>query len=377
MARVLPLPSPSRRSVLAGLGATLAAGRPASAGKAAAAVFLSACDMPDGGHRVAAFTGDGSLIYTTELPARGHDVAVRPGHAAAVVFARRPGDWFAVFDVRSGIARHVVRAAPGRHFYGHGVFSQDGRLLFATENDIASGRGVLGLYDADAGYRRVDERPSHGIGPHDVALIPGGLMAIANGGLRTEPAQGRRILNGDDPQPRLTLVEAATGRLCDEVDLGPASRRLSIRHLAVTPDGAVAFGCQHLGDPEDMPSLVGVRRTDGRVVMLDMPEEDLAALDGYVGSVALDASGRILCATSPRGGAAVFWDLASGRYLGRRSKPDVSGVAAGGGAGVFLVTSGNDGAQMLALDGTATRRLPAALSAFMWDNHVERLPPAS
>ena len=85
------------------------------------------------------------------------------------MFARRPSNWAAVVDRGTGRVRLVVTTPPERHFFGHGVFSPDGRLLYATENragidDPDAGAGVLGIYDAGAGYRRVGERPTHGSG---------------------------------------------------------------------------------------------------------------------------------------------------------------------------------------------------------------------
>src|SRR5438552_1061500 len=81
----------------------------------------------------------------------------------------------------------------------HGAFSADGSLLYATENDNLTGSGLIGIYDATAGYRRLGEMSSRGIGPHDLALMPDGMtLAVANGGLRTLPESGREVLNPDD-----------------------------------------------------------------------------------------------------------------------------------------------------------------------------------
>ena len=63
---------------------------------------------------------------------------------------RRPGWEALVADLdRSAL---VGRFAPpeGSHFNGHSVFSRDGRLLYATETDIESGDGTLGVYDGES-----------------------------------------------------------------------------------------------------------------------------------------------------------------------------------------------------------------------------------
>ena len=121
--------------------------------------------------------------------------------------------------------------------------SPTGRILFATENDITRGQGVLGLYDAADGYRRIGELPAHGIGPHDIALLPDGrTLAVANGGILTLPETGRAMLNLDSMQPSLNLIEAASGRLVEAQRLAPELHQLSIRHLAQAPDGLIAAG---------------------------------------------------------------------------------------------------------------------------------------
>ncbi len=363
-----------RRSFLAGLGAALSLDSAAARSGTPAPVFLSAA-MDDGdGAAVAAFDLDGRLLFRTRLPARGHDMAPRPGSSDVVVFARRPGNWAAVVDRATGAVRQVITTPPERHFFGHGVFSPDGRLLYATENRVDTGEGALGLYDAAAAYRRVGEMPTHGLGPHDLALMPDGALLVANGGTRTQPGTGREILNAGAMRPSLALVDRESGEARAVVDLGPDLRPLSIRHLAVAPDGQAAFACQWEGDPGAGPPLVGLLDRGGAARFLDMPDDDLAALDDYVGSVAVSGCGTIVAATSPRGGTIAFWHRASGRFLGRRPGRDACGIAPvpspAAGAGTFLVSSGNEGVRIVPVDPEEARRLSPALSAIAWDNHL-------
>lgn len=362
-----------RRSFLACLGATLGSTLLSTAGSAADdKLYVSACTRADGVHAAAIFAADGTLRYLTTLPDRGHDAVRRPGTDEVIVFARRPGQWAAVIDIASGLVRRVIAAAEGRHFYGHGAFRDNGRILYATENDMGTGGGVIGLYDAGAGYRRVGELPSFGIGPHDLAPMPhGGQIVIANGGIRTHPQSGREMLNRETMEPSLAVLDPRTGDCMGKVDLGADHRALSIRHLAVARDGTTFFGCQFEGSPFDLPLLVGAMTSDGKTRFLDIPDDALASLNNYVGSVALDYSEEIIAATSPRGGVAVFWDRASGRYLGRRRMPDVCGVAPAAGPETFLLTSGNAGVQLTQVPSSELKRLGApALSQLSWDNHV-------
>src|SRR4029078_13049595 len=174
------------------------------------------------------------------------------------VFARRPGNWFIVVNAATGRLVTTILSAKDRPFYGHGAFTLDGKLLYATENNIATGKGLLGIYDASDGYRRLGEIASRGIGPHDIAFLPDGeTLVIANGGLRTSPETGREILNKDDMKPNVALIDWRDDANVAALYLDPKLRALSIRHRAIAGDRTIAFGCQYQGDPNDLPPLVG------------------------------------------------------------------------------------------------------------------------
>ncbi|MGQ4275209.1 DUF1513 domain-containing protein [Terrihabitans sp. B22-R8] len=361
-----------RRSFLLALAASFAAGP----GRAdSEQLYVSSCDDGDGVSHVAVFSPEGGLLFQTRLPDRGHDIALNPFNADIAVFARRPGDWTAIVHRRTGEVRHLIRSPAGRHFYGHGLYSTDGRLLYATENDVAAGLGVLGIYDVAAGYTRIGEQPTHGIGPHDVAYMPGGkLILVANGGARTDPASGREVLNADKMEPSLSLCDPGTGDLRHKVTFGRDLSGLSVRHLAMAPDGEAVFACQFEGPDDEIQPLVGTLTSDGRTRMLEMPEEEIVLLDNYTGAVKLDASGRLIAATSPRGNKAAFWDRLTGRYLGMATLPDVCGVAAAPLAGTFIVSSGNAGIRMARAEGHQLSRVSGSdLDRYMWDNHITPL----
>lgn len=363
-----------RRSLIAALGAAVAAGLAPGRGLAEAPLFAGCRMDGKGAASLALFDLDGREVFATELPARGHDVAVSPDGRTLVAFARRPGTWAAVVDRATGRVERTLLAGQGRHFYGHGAFSADGAVMMATENDLAGGDGLVGLYDPRDGWRRIGEVPSRGVGPHDIAPMPGGdLVAVANGGIRTHPESGRDMLNLDTMRPNLALL-GRDGRLVDAFELPDTLRLSSLRHIAVAPDGTIGFGCQHVGPREDAPDLVGILAPGGRLELLPIPEDDNLRFDDYIGSVAFDRSGDVLCATGPQGGVAGFWDVRSRRFLGSARMPDVCGVAAAPAARLFLLTSGNAGVRLARAEPTGLDRLPgAALDRWVWDNHLVAL----
>ena len=353
-------------------GSFLPASLRADSADRAAPLYLSARADAGGGYRISGFTGDGASLFDLPLPGRGHSFAVRSGEREAVHFARRPGRFALVVNLVQGAIVRGLETPPERHFCGHGVFSRDGRLLYATENDFAGERGVIGVYDAARDYRRVGELPSHGVGPHEIALLSdGATLVVANGGIATHPDLPRVKLNLPTMAPSLCYVDRRKGRLLRELRLDPALHRLSIRHLAVSPDDTVAVAMQYEGPQHDRVPLVALHHGSGGLRLLQAPPAVLRTMKNYCGSVCFDASGRTIAVTAPRGNLVTLWDAGAGRYLSSADVADGCGVAPGAQQGEFLASSGQGG--VVAIDARSGTTRPLAvggLEGARWDNHL-------
>ena len=126
-----------RRELLIGSGSSAALlAMPWDRARAAHDMELFAAARRDdrGSYSAALFSLEGGDVRSVELPERGHDIALRPGSNEWVAFARRPGR-FGVAVPTDGRAPTWFNAKADRHFFGHGVFSADGKLLYTTEND--------------------------------------------------------------------------------------------------------------------------------------------------------------------------------------------------------------------------------------------------
>jgi len=356
-----------RRTLLIGLAGSAAM---LALPRATAAAFEPECFAASrkddrGNFSASLFTLEGD-VQAIELPGRGHDIALRPDGGEWVAFARRPGRFGVAISLG---ARPPIWFAskPDRHFFGHGAFSADGRLLYATELDYANAQGVIGVRDASAGYKQIGEFRAHGMEPHDIALLGDGrTMVIANGGIRTHPDRGAEELNLPDMQPSLVYVDVATGDLLEEHRLTPELHQLSIRHLAVAAGDTVVFGCQYRGPEDDAPALIGFHRRGETPVIVEAPGATQAGLRNYIGSVAADRGGGIVAASAPKGGLVTYWDVTGRRYLGACDLSDGCGLAPTHRSATFLLTSG-DG--WLAT-GDASGAMSRQVSGFQWDNHA-------
>lgn len=347
----------TRRHFLAGAAALAALPRLGWA-EAGSPIYLAAAKGTDGRYAVHGLDARGTSLFALPLPGRGHAAAAHPTRPLAVAFARRPGHFALVLDAVTGAETARLTPPEGRQFNGHGVFDAEGSRLMTSEVVAETSEGRIGLWDT-ADWRRIGEWPTGGIGPHDLKRLADGTLVIANGGIQTDP-EDRSKLNLDTMQPNLTYL-AADGTMLDQMRLTPDLAQNSIRHLALLPDGTVAFAMQWEGDPAEPVPLLGLHRRGSDAVLAIVPETESFTMQGYAGSIA-QASGRIAI-TSPRGGAVMVFDT-DGGWLATHRRADVCGVAADGAD--FIITDGAGGIGRIGPDGLRMLRG----GADHWDNHL-------
>ncbi len=129
------------------------------------------------------------------------------------------------------------------HFYGHGVFSEDGKHLFATENDFENGAGLIGVYYTDEQFKQVYEFHTPGVGPHESMVMPGGrTLCVANGEILTHPDTGRVKLNLHDMPSSVVSINSRPSKLLNKYNVPKALKRLSLRHMDIAADQTVWLG---------------------------------------------------------------------------------------------------------------------------------------
>jgi hypothetical protein len=321
---------------------------------------------------------DGGVILDAEgltgfaLPGRAHALT-RLSSGEVALIGRRPGAFGAIFDPYAAEkAARLFAPVPGHRFAGHAALSPDGRTLATSEIDAETGAGGIALRDADSGAPRASF--SIGIEPHDLLFARGGsCLVVALGGIAKAADVKGPPINAGKIESAILELDLKSGAVLKRHALPADMQSLSLRHMALAPDGeTIAFGMQDQ-DRSRLRPLIGVLRVGGDIALLPLPDGDAGGLRSYIGSIAMDASGRYIVATSPKGGMAGLWSLADGAWLGGFALADICGLAADAEAGAFWVTSGlGDVVKLHAsrdgLTGEAHWQAPAA-----FDNHLLRI----
>ncbi|MTI43467.1 hypothetical protein JM93_03891 [Roseibium hamelinense] len=371
----------SRRNLLRALGslAPVSLFAPVRAAFAGSLLDLGALETPmfasarreaDGSYAIALTDDAGFVLAMVPLPVRGHGIAVAPDRTRLVAFARRPGTVALVIAPFENTAPLVIQAAAGRHFYGHGCFSKDGRLIYAVENDFDQARGVVGVYDASgASVHRIGELDTFGVGPHDILLSPDGrTLIVANGGIETHPARPREKLNLPTMAPSIVFLDSDTGALKAKQVLDRDMHQLSLRHMAQDDAGRIWVGGQFEGSESETPPLVCRLSEQETPVLYQVPTSLSERLKNYIGSVTANRSGNVIATSAPRGGQILFWNAADGAFLGTQAVEDGCGVAPLGNTG-FMISDGTGALHALEHpeDRPQVLMRPAGVA---WDNHL-------
>ncbi len=339
------------------------------------AAFLASAYGDDEPGLVSFFPDSGrTVLIRTSF--RGHDVASHPRRPTELVlFGRRPATESAVVDVESGrILRRLV-SGPGCAFQGHGFFTPDGSWLVTSEAKLDSADGRLGIWRTDT-YQRVDAFETAGVGPHEIALLPDHrTIVVANGGLLTRPETGSEVLNLDTMDSSLTYIDLSRGETVDQYRV--AEPKASLRHLDVDIDGRVVFGAQiqraALDHQRPLP-LAGVHRRGEAPRMFALGMEVFAAMNDYVGSVALSSALDVAAFSSPRGDLCAFWRIDDGELVGYHRLVDGCGLSASLDGQRFVLSSSTGEVRTLGPDGREFVGDRRRLASVRWDNHLLVVP---
>ena len=345
--------------------------KPSQGAFSQAHLYYSARADFDGRYYVTAFDQEGKQHFKTLLPERGHAIIVNPKlkHLAAV--ARRPGTYLTVVDARSGEELYEVESQFNQHFYGHGVYTADGRWLLTSENNIETGQGIIVIRDALQAYKAVRHFPSYGIEPHEIRLLSDGkTLVVANGGILTRPETGRRKLNIETMSPSLAYIDINSGQLLEQHVLPAHLHKNSIRHLDVCVDDQVCFAMQYQGAANTLPPLIGLHRRGENIQLLNAPPAVQQQMRNYCGSAVVERSGRWFAVSAPKGDIVTIWST-DGQYITHVDITDGCGLAPGEHAGEFILSSGAGGVFNYSLTTKQLKPLTeVAKLQTRWDNHI-------
>lgn len=253
------------------------------------------------------------------IPFLAHGIAIDPGDPARAVLFEKKGPGACLVDLRTRTLDRPIATATTRRFYGHGAFSADGALLYATESlldrDFA---GALVVRDART-FAELGALPTYGAAPHDCQLIDAGrTMVVTNGG---------GSLSGGPP-PAVCYIDLQSERLLERVEL--ASPQFNTGHLTVTAAGDLAVVSaprDGLPSPNQQLGAVSLRPRGGTLTTVQQPAAVVQRMLGETLSVLVNEESRVALATHPLGNCVSLWRLDDAELVGTLELAGPRGVA--------------------------------------------------
>jgi len=270
-----------------------------------------------------------------ELAFLAHGVTQSPHDPRRFVLFEKHGPGCCVVDVDlargTGELVQTLAAGKGRQFYGHGVFSADGALLFCTETDVGDrSRGYIAVRDAKD-FTLLGDFPSYGLAPHDCMLTDDGrTLVVSNGGSRV----------GESEPPNVAYVDIADRSLRERIEVPDAA--INAGHIAMTTHGDLALVSAPRDGlaPETHRGGVSLRPRAGALTTVAEPRDVTEALLGEVLSVAIHEPTGIVGATTPLANLVTFWQLATGALVHKLRVPNPRGIAVSVAGDEFVVNFG-------------------------------------
>jgi hypothetical protein len=239
------------------------------------------------------------------LPTRPHGITPE-ADGSLLVTGVRPGGWLMRIGPDGQVAQQIDLAgeASNASLNGHVVVGRKGDVIYTTETDQKTGRGLIGVRDRQT-LKKLAEWETHGMEPHQVLLDADGHLMVANGGIPRTAADKKYDLHRMDSS--LVRLDGRSGRMLRQWTLDDP--RLSLRHLAWSDWAAggkaflgVAMQAEH-DDPAARSAAPILAVLDGDKLTVPARAGDGA---GYAGDIAPAYNGGFAL-SSNQVGLAQLW----------------------------------------------------------------------
>lgn len=299
-----------------------------------------------------------------------HGIVVDPNNHQRLMLFQKKGPGACEINMQAGKMTRSLNPKQGCHFYGHGAFSTDGSVIYATETYLDSQQGTITIRDAK-NLKILGEFPTHGANPHDCHLFDGGRqMAITNAGGNI----------GSGEAPAVTYVDVNNGQLLERIELG--HQRINTGHLLLTSKlDLVVVSAPRDGLPTTNPGGVSMRPVGKEMKTMMEPGTVVDQMLGESLSVAVHEPSRTVAVTNPDANLITFWNLSEQRLISSLSIKKPRGVTLSLDKKYFVFSFGADTSMMLVPVDTlqpikksiVPRMYISGSHIINWDDEVRRL----
>jgi len=258
-----------------------------------------------------------------------HGFVPNPKVPARAILFEKHGPGACEVDLAAGKVLRAITPSADRSFYGHGAYTADGGVLYATETR-RDGTGLITIRDGRT-FALIGELPTFGARPHDCRLIDGGAtLVVTNGGGKLDDAE---------PAPSVTYIDLRAQKLIERLEF--STSRINAGHLDIGPRGELAIvSAPRRGLPVSEHGGLTIRNADKRFVTVTEPAATTGKMVGEVLSVCIHGASGVVGVTTPDGNLLSFWDMKTRRLLKHVDVDSPRGIALTADERHFVVSCG-------------------------------------
>lgn len=264
------------------------------------------------------------------LPFLPHGVHSNPQRTTQIALFEKIGPGACEFDMSSREVTRTMAPLKDHLFYGHGAYSVDGNLLFATESSIGTLDGTISVRDANS-LNIVGQFPSYGKSPHECKLIDQGqTMLVTNGG---------GIHGGEAPS--VCYIDVKSQALIEQVTL--RNELINAGHVALNSTGElIVVSAPRAGLNQRRPGGVSMGVSQGQILPAKAASNLTNTLYGEALSVSIHDELNLAAVTHPDGNIVTIWSLQDQRLVKSIQLPGPRGVELTNDQSAFIVSFGSE-----------------------------------
>ncbi len=268
-----------------------------------------------------------------------HEITQSPTHPRLAFASQRWGEYAAEIDLVSKTVTRTLKAGDKNRFYGHSLYSSDGRFLFLSMMDDQEGNGYANVYDAVT-LQLIKRIPSGGMNPH--ALIwekKGPNILIANSGAAKNDVKA---------YSNVSWLNSVTGTLDGSVRISEKTQ--SVAHLQVDNMGYVVYsGSPANSSQPDQSIVVGGIDPKKNKINFVYPKKFGGQFFGEALSILLVENLGYAFVTLPDAGYVVLFHYPTGQFIKEFAISQPKGIGISTKENLILV-SGSNGKEITAIN---------------------------
>ncbi len=311
-----------------------------------------------------------------------HSIVLNPVNKNIVyALGERPSTTSTIIDVKTKKVVNEFFDTKGYYFYGHGLVSADGKLLYCTENHFKTGEGIISIRDASNG-KILDQLPSFGYAPHEMKYLSNGLIAVANSGHAglTTVKDEEYILENvvqprDNLQSSLVVIDPIKKKKVKEFKIDTKYKDVTIRHLDIDENDTVYMSLRQYNytdaDPQflEVPPVAYLKKNSEKIEYFQSNLKTNNILKRFSLSVCANDKTGIIGVTHPDSHAITFWSIKDLKFLHVYKMQKPLGISISPNNNNFIVF--NEIGEFQLFDGNTTKRLPVSKQPAMLNtSHV-------